>query len=75
MMNETPKFPVGTEFKTRGKGARVCKVVDYLVTRNLKGEIVRTEYVEEHQFLGQTIRSNVCETTVAIGVKVLNGTF
>lgn len=71
----TPKFPVGTQFKTRGKAPRVCTVVDFLVTRNLAGEIVRTEYVEEHDFCGQKIRSFVCETTVAIGVQVLAGTW
>ena len=68
-MNErTQRFPVGTEFKTRGKHPPLCTVVDYLETRNLAGKLVRREYVEEHEFCGQTVRSTVPEATVAMGL-------
>lgn len=62
-------FPIGTEFKTRGKFPKRCKVVDILYTYNSKNELVQTRYVSEHTFMGQTLRdSNVGETTIAMGL-------
>lgn len=49
------QFPVGTKFNSRG---RVCTVIDYHVTRNLAGEVVRSRYVATHEFLGQTVVEN-----------------
>jgi hypothetical protein len=33
-------------------------VVDKLETYNGKGELVKTRYVSEHEFLGQTVTDN-----------------
>lgn len=63
------KFPVGTEFVTRGKCPRQCRVVDVLRTYNLAGELVKTRYVATHKFCGQTVTDNdVPETTIARGL-------
>jgi len=63
------RFPLGTTFTPNGlKHPRVCTVVDFLVTRNLKGEVVATRYVAGHTFCGQTIYDNdVGDTTIARG--------
>ena len=37
MHNQTMRFPIGTQFKTRGKHPRLATVIDYLVTTNLAG--------------------------------------
>lgn len=63
------KFPVGTEFVTRGRHPRKCQVVDYLRTFNLAGELVKTRYVATYEFCGQTVTDNdVPETTIARGI-------
>ena len=50
---------IGTKFiKQRGKHTnkeRVETVTDILKTYNLAGELVKTRYVAEHDFLGQTV--------------------
>jgi hypothetical protein len=62
----TPRFPIGTRFLTRGKHPRECTVTDYLITRNLAGEIVRTRYVATHTFCNQNItETDIVETTIA----------
>lgn len=64
----TPRFPIGTKYKTRGKFPRLCTVTDILTTYNSKGEFVKLRYVATHEFLGATItESDVVETTIAMG--------
>ena len=68
MVNE-PKFPIGTQFKTRGKHPRLCVVMDIWRTYNAVGDLVRVRYVADHEFMGQVIRDcDVCETTIAMGL-------
>lgn len=68
-VNFPQRFPVGTRFRTRGKYPRECVVVDYHVTRNLAGEIVKARYVATHQFIGQEVVDlDVPETTIAMGL-------
>jgi len=68
--NVVPGFPVGTVFTPIGKNRSECTVTDFLVTRNLAGEIVKTCYVASHQFLGQTVfQYDVCSVTIARGIK------
>lgn len=68
-MNATQRFPVGTRFRTRGKCPRECVVVDYHVTRNLAGEIVKARYVATHQLMGQDVVDlDVPEATIAMGL-------
>jgi hypothetical protein len=64
-----PRFPIGTQFKTRGKAPRLCTVTDIWRTYNAAGELMRVRYVATHEFLGQTITDcDVCDTTIAMGL-------
>lgn len=68
-MNKEPRFPIGTQYKTRGKSPKVCTVIDIWKTYNSKGELVKIRYVSTHKFCGQTVTDNdVGETTKAMGV-------
>ena len=59
---------IGVVYKTRHKHTRTCTVVDKLETYNGKGELVKTRYVSEHEFLGQTVTDNdVSPTTILMG--------
>ena len=50
------------------KNPKLCTVVDVLKTYNKAGELVKTRYVSEHEFLGQTVVDrDVCETTILRG--------
>lgn len=69
-----PKFPVGTKFlpiQSMARNSVIHEVKDFLITRNLAGELIRKEYVVTHEFCGQTMRELVTETTVARGVENL----
>jgi len=46
---------LGKQFKTRGKHPKLCTVVDVHKTYNRDGELIRTRYVSQHEFLGQTV--------------------
>jgi len=60
---------IGTQYLSSGKAPRLCTVVDIHLTYNLAGELVRTGYVCEHEFLGQMIREiDVNQVTVARGI-------
>lgn len=59
---------IGVVYKTRGKNPKICTVVDKLDTYNSKGEVVKTRYVSEHDFLGQTVTdSDVARSTILMG--------
>lgn len=62
------KYSVGTQFMKRGKAKKVCTVVDYYVTRNLKDEIVKEVYVAEHEFMGQTLRDEYPQISIDMGL-------
>ncbi len=71
-MEREPKFTVGTQYKTRGKHPHICTIIDIHKTYNIAGELVKLRYVSTHELLRQTIvDSDVCETTVAMGVMLL----
>lgn len=55
---------IGTLFYSAGKHKRECKVIDILKTYNSANELVKTEYLEEHEFCGQKITSTVVATSV-----------
>jgi len=63
----THRFPIGTTFTPRGKVKRLHTVVDCLTTTNAKGEVVKMTYIAEHEFMGQTVTSEVIDTTIALG--------
>jgi len=59
---------IGVVYKTRHKKPRICTVVDKLETYNSKGELVKTRYVSEHEFLGQIVTDyDVVPTTILRG--------
>lgn len=60
------KYPLGFLFTLkRGKqDIRECVVTDFLTTTNVKGEIVKTEYVISYKFLGQLMKENMVQTTI-----------
>ena len=63
------KFPIGTQFKTRGKAPRLCTVVDIHKTYNHTGDLVRTGYVATHELGRQIITArDISETTIAMGL-------
>ncbi len=68
-MNIEQRFPIGTQYTTRGKHPQVCTVVDVLRTYNSAGTLVSLRYVAEHDFCGQKLRDNdVCDATIARGI-------
>ncbi len=62
------RFGIGTTFQTRGKHPRECEVIDIYRTYNSKGDLVKLAYRERHYFFGQTMESEVNETTIAMGL-------
>ena len=58
---------IGTKFLSSGKNKRVCEVVDILRTYNSKKELIKTTYIEQHDFCGQTLRSEVVAVSVQRG--------
>lgn len=61
------EIAIGTEFLTRGKSKKMCKVIDIYRTYNSLGELVRTTYLCEHEFCGQPVRHEEVATTVLMG--------
>ncbi len=61
-------YPIGFKFKhLRGKKIlRDKTVIDYEATFNSEEKMVRFEYVLEYEFLGQTMRERVIQTTIDI---------
>ena len=58
---------IGTKFLSSGKNKRVCEVVDILSTYNHKKELIKTTYIEQHLFCGQTLKSEVVAVSVQRG--------
>ncbi len=68
-MNKEVRFPIGTQFKTRGKHPKICTVIDILKTYNNSDELVSIRYVATHEFLGQLVKNyDVVDTTIAMGL-------
>ena len=62
----TPRFAIGTTFKSHGKHPKTLRVSDILRTYNAAGELVRIRYEAQHEFMGQIVTDHdVCETTIA----------
>lgn len=57
-------YPIGTKFITQGKRKDIETVTDILKTYNSKNELVKIEYIVEHDFLNQKINHTVCHTTI-----------
>jgi hypothetical protein len=64
-----PKFKIGQQYKTMGKNAKVCTIIDIHKTYNSNGEMVKLRYVSQHEFCGQILKDDdVVETTIARGL-------
>jgi hypothetical protein len=62
------KFSIGTKFIPRGLDS-IHEVIDYHITSNSNGEVVKERYVANHVFMGQEIKtSDIVETTIARGL-------
>ena len=61
---------IGKQFTKRGKHnkGRVYTVVDELTTTNRAGEAMKTEWLCNHEFLGQQVKSRECSTTIKMGM-------
>lgn len=58
---------IGMKFLSGGKNKRLCTVIDILKTYNSKNELVKTTYLEQHEFCGQKVKSEVSCVTVQRG--------
>lgn len=58
---------IGVQFLSSGKNKRVCTVIDILKTYNSKNELIKTSYIEQHDFCGQTLKSEVVSVSVQRG--------
>ena len=68
MSNRIQRHAVGTQYLSHAKHPRVCTVTDFMTVCGLDGEIVRTYYQSEHEFMGQTVTEReVCGATIARG--------
>lgn len=56
----------GAMFASNNK--RTYTVIDKLTTTNLKGEVVKVEYLAEHKFAGQMVKSRHGATEVLRGL-------
>jgi hypothetical protein len=61
---------IGIRFTKRSKAnkGRVYTVIDELTTTNRAGAIVKVEFLCEHEFLGQKVKSWECSTTIKMGM-------
>ena len=66
-MSTKKEIIIGTQFIPRGKRQDVCTVTDILKTYNSKNELVRTEYISTHEFMGQIINRVDCAVTIQRG--------
>lgn len=66
----TPRFPIGLKFSRKrfpkAKELTEYTIEDIILISSVKtGKVFRIEYSVSHQFMGQTITENVCDTTIA----------
>jgi len=67
-MTTKPKYPIGTQFMTRGKYPRLCTVVDVWTTYANGGQVVKVRYVATHTLNGQVVTdTDVVETSIDMG--------
>lgn len=62
------EITIGTKYITRNKRKNECEVIDIYTTANSKGEIVKTEYLCQHMFMGQMVKHLEVSTTIKIAL-------
>lgn len=66
------RFPIGTQYLSRGKHPRLCTVSKQLTVTDETGEVIKRYYWATHEYMGQTVTDHdVIDTTVAIGIHLL----
>jgi hypothetical protein len=64
-----PRYAIGQQYWTRGKGSRLCTVIDIHTTYNVAGNVVKLRYVATHEFMGQVVTdSDVPELSITMGL-------
>lgn len=58
---------IGMKFLSGGKNKRLCTVIDIFKTYNSKNELIKTSYLEQHEFCGQIVKSEVNCITIQRG--------
>ncbi len=61
------KHPIGTKFIPIGRDCEYT-VIDHLSTVTTSGEVIKRQYLCEHIFCKQKIKSTECETTISRGL-------
>lgn len=63
------KYPIGTQYMTRGKHPNLCTVTDQLTTTNAAGDVIKIRYIATHDFCGQSVMDeDVLEIAVSMGL-------
>ena len=62
------EIKIGTKYIARNKRKDECEVIDIYTTTNSKGEIVKTEYLCQHMFMGQVVKHLEVATTIQIAL-------
>ena len=65
-MENKKLYSIGTKYIAKGKRKDIETVTDILKTYNSKNELVKIEYIVEHDFLNQKISHVVCHTTIKL---------
>jgi len=73
---ETSRINIGHQVITRSNRKRRCidTVTDILRTYNNDGELVKIEYIAEHEFCGQSVKTVLCGTTIKMGETIKEAT-
>lgn len=63
---QKPRFPIGLQFVYYAdKQKRVHTILNIYTTRNVAGNVVKIEYLVEHEFCGQRLTELMIDTAIA----------
>lgn len=64
-INKMKDVAIGDMFIQKSKHRKdICEVIDKLTTTNSNGEIVNVRWLCQHDFMGQKIKHEECDSTV-----------
>jgi hypothetical protein len=65
------KYQIGYKFqKSTGVRRDVCTIIDYLTTKNIKGDVVSNEYIISYRFLDNVVTETCPVATITRGIKL-----
>lgn len=65
-MSKLARFNIGQKFLPYcDRVKREHTIVDILTTQNSAGEVVKIEYITEHEFINQKLKDIFIDTTIA----------